>query len=364
MIQTVRTTPETHLRKGAMMKNLHVRRRSLVALAAVATAAVTLSACSSGGTDAAGKGDGTNVVYVMSDNLGDKGFNDSAAAGFDRAKAEGAGTKLLQASPSDPQLWRQNLEAVANSGQYDLIFTGPGMHDNLAAVAPQHPDQKYVFFDDELKAPNVLSIRYAQNEGSYLAGVLAANASLDPKTFPLSKGNKKVGIVAGQDLPGIQEFIVGFKQGVASVDPGIGVNISFVGNFNDAQKAYDLTTTLFNSGADVVYNVAGPAGLGILKAAADTNHYAIGVDSDQNGLHPKNVLASMLKQIGNSVYDSVKKYEKGEITFGETVVYGLDNDGVALVYNDALVPAEVKQKIDVAKQKVVSGEVKVDSVLK
>ncbi|MEU8262642.1 BMP family ABC transporter substrate-binding protein [Micromonospora sp. NPDC048999] len=345
------------------MKNLHVRRRSLVALAAVAATALTISACSSGDT-AASKGDGTNVVYVMSDNLGDKGFNDSAKAGFDRAKAEGAGTKLLQASPSDPQLWRQNLEAVSNSGQYDLIFTGPGMHDNLAAVAPQHPDQKYVFFDDELQAPNVLSVRYAQNEGSYLAGVLAANASLDPKTFPLSKGNKKVGIVAGQDLPGIQEFIVGFKQGVASVDPGIAVNISFVGNFNDAQKAYDLTTTLFNSGADVVYNVSGPAGLGILKAAADTNHYAIGVDSDQNGLHPKNVLASMLKQIGNSVYDSVKKYENNEITFGQTVVYGLDNDGVALVYNDALVPDEVKQKIDAAKQQVVSGDVKVDSVLK
>jgi len=348
-----------------MIKHLYVRRRSLVALAAAA--AVTLSACSSGGTNAGGSGDngdGLSVVYVMSDNLGDKGFNDSAAAGFDRAKAEGASTKLLQASPSDPQLWRQNLEAVSNAGTYDLIFTGPGMHDNLAAVAPQHPDQKYVFFDDELQAPNVVSIRYAQNEGSYLAGVLAANASLDPKTFPLSKASKKVGIVAGQDLPGIQEFIVGFKQGVASVDPGITVNVSFVGNFNDAQKAYDLTTTQFNSGADVVYNVAGPAGLGILKAAADTNHYAIGVDSDQNGLHPENVLASMLKQIGNSVYDSVKKYEKGEITFGETVVYGLDNEGVALVYNDALVPDDVKRKVDAAKEKVISGEVKVDSVLK
>src|SRR5579883_1096909 len=92
-----------------------------------------------------------SAVYVMSDNLGDKGFNDSAAAGFRRAEKEGVKIKFLQASPSDPQLWRQNLEATSDSGAWSVIFTGPGMHDNLAAVAPKHPNQKYVYFDDELK---------------------------------------------------------------------------------------------------------------------------------------------------------------------------------------------------------------------
>ena len=111
-----------------------------------------------------------SAVYVMSDNLGDKGFNDSTAAGLRRAEKEGVRIKLLQASPSDPQLWRQNLEATSDSGAWSVIFTGPGMHDNLAAVAPKHPHQKYVYFDDELKLPNVVSIKYAQNEGSYLAG--------------------------------------------------------------------------------------------------------------------------------------------------------------------------------------------------
>lgn len=305
-----------------------------------------------------------SAVYVMSDNLGDKGFNDSAAAGFHHAEKEGVKIKLLQASPSDPQLWRQNLEATSDSGTWNVIFTGPGMHDNLAAVAPKHPNQKYVYFDDELKLPNVLSVKYAQNEGSYLAGALAGVVATDKAAFPLSAASKKVGLVAGMDLPVIQDFIVGFKQGAKTIDPSIEIQVSFIGNFNDAQKAYELTRNMLNGGVDVVFNVAGPAGLGILKAAADANKYAIGVDSDQNGLYPKNVIASMLKQIGNSIYDSIKQIEAGKAPFGSLEIYGLKNDGVGLVYNDALVPAAVKAKVDEAKAKVLSGEIKVDSAFK
>ncbi|HLJ71709.1 MAG TPA: BMP family ABC transporter substrate-binding protein [Roseiarcus sp.] len=305
-----------------------------------------------------------SAVYVMSDNLGDKGFNDSAAAGFRRAEKEGVKIKFLQASPSDPQLWRQNLEATSDSGAWSVIFTGPGMHDNLAAVAPKHPNQKYVYFDDELKLPNVLSVKYAQNEGSYLAGALAGVVATDKADFPLSTASKKVGLVAGMDLPVIQDFIVGFKQGAKTIDPSIDIQVSFIGNFNDAQKAYELTRNMLNGGVDVVFNVAGPAGLGILKAAADANKYAIGVDSDQNGLYPKNVIASMLKQIGNSIYDSIKQIEAGKAPFGSLEIYGLKNDGVGLVYNDALTPAAVKAKVDEAKAKVLSGAIKVDSAFK
>ncbi|MCO5084453.1 MAG: BMP family ABC transporter substrate-binding protein [Rhizobiaceae bacterium] len=305
-----------------------------------------------------------SAVYVMSDNLGDMGFNDNAKTGFDRAEAEGAKVRLLQASPSDPQLWRQNLEAVSNSGEWSVIFTGPNMHDNLAAVAPQHPEQKYVFFDDQLDLPNVLSVKYAQNEGSYLAGVLAAIAATDKATFPLSSGEPKIAVVAGMDLPVIQDFIVGFKQGAATVVPDIEVQVIFIGSFNDAQKAYDLTKAAIENGANVVYNVAGPAGLGILKGAADAGKYAIGVDSDQNGLHPDNVIASMLKQIGNSIYDSIGQIRAGKADFGKLKIYGLANEGVGLVYNDKLVPDAVKAKVDEAKAKVVKGELKVDTAFK
>lgn len=302
-----------------------------------------------------------SAVYVMSDNLGDMGFNDNAKTGFDRAEADGVKTRLLQASPTDPQLWRQNLEAVSNSGDWSVIFTGPNMHDNLAAVAPQHPEQKYVFFDDQLDLPNVLSVKYAQNEGSYLAGVLAAIAATDKATFPLSSGEPKIAVVAGMDLPVIQDFIVGFKQGAATVVPDIEVQVIFIGSFNDAQKAYDLTKTAIENGANVVYNVAGPAGLGILKGAADAGKYAIGVDSDQNGLHPDNVIASMLKQIGNSIHDSIGQVRSGKAEFGTLKIYGLANEGVGLVYNDKLVPDAIRAKVEEAKAKVVKGELKVDT---
>ena len=119
-----------------------------------------------------------------------------------------------------------------------------------------------------------------------------------------------------------------------------------------------------NDGADVVFNVAGPAGLGILKAAADANKYAIGVDSDQNGLYPKNVVASMLKQIGNSIYDSIQQIRADKAPFGQLELYGLKNDGVGLVYNDSLVPAAIKKKVDAAKEKVLKGEIVVDSAFK
>ncbi|PTE10256.1 hypothetical protein C9427_12015 [Mesorhizobium helmanticense] len=329
-------------------------------LASVAGALLSVSILAG----AANAADKLSAVYVMSDNLGDMGFNDNAATGFARAEKDGVRTRLLQASPSDPQLWRQNLEAVSNSGEWSIIFTGPNMHDNLAAVAPQHPEQKYVFFDDQLDLPNVLSVKYAQNEGSYLAGALAAIAATDKADFPLSSGEPKIAVVAGMDLPVIQDFIVGFKQGAKTVVPNIEVQVIFIGNFNDAQKAYDLTKTAIENGANVVYNVAGPAGLGILKGAADAKKYAIGVDSDQNGLHPENVIASMLKQIGNSIYDSIGQVRDGKAEFGKLKIYGLANDGVGLVYNDALVPASVKAKIDEAKAKVVSGELKVETAFK
>jgi basic membrane protein A len=302
------------------------------------------------------------VAYVMSDYLGDKGFNDSAASGFKRADKLGVRAKLLQASPTDPEQWRQNLEAVSNAGTYKIIFTGPGMHDNLAAVAPQHPQQKYVYFDDQLRLPNVLSIKYAQNEGSFLAGALAAIVATDKADFPRSTGDGKVALVAGQDIPVIEDFIVGFRQGVASVDPNAHVDISFIGNFSDAQKGYDLTKTVLSSGAEIVYNVAGPAGLGILRAADDAGKYAIGVDSDQNDLHPDIVVASMLKQVGHSIYDSIVAARNGTAPFGTLEVYGLKNGGVALVYNEKLVPASVRARIDAVKQKVLSGQIKVAGV--
>ncbi len=327
-------------------------------LVGVAAAGLLASAAIAADGKAGGK---FKVVYVMNDQLGDHGFNDNAKTGFDRLQAEGYETKMIQASPSDPQLWLQNLQAVSDDGTWDVIFTGPGMKDNLTSVAPKHPNQHYVQFDDNVPLPNVMSIQYGQNEGSYLSGLLAGLAATDTKTFPLSMGAKKVGVIGGQDIPVIRDFLGGFEAGVKAVDPSIEVSTAFVGSFNDAQKAYDLTNGMYENGADVVYDVAGPAGLGILKAGSDAGRYAIGVDSDQTGLYPKAVLASMVKEIGNSIYDAARLIKDGKGTFNQLTIYGLKNKGVALVYNKDLIPAATKTKIDTLAAEVVDGKVKVPS---
>lgn len=323
------------------------------------------TATSPGGSTGTGGGGVKKVAFVVSGNLGDKGFFDSAAAGIQRAQTElGIEQKVLQASPTDPGQWLQNLQSVSD-GSYDIVIAGSTqMHDNMMQVAKEHPNQHYIMFDDEVKLPNVLSIQYKQNEGSYLAGVLAGLVTTDKTTFPLSKASKKVGLVGGIDLPVINDFKVGFEQGAKSVDPSIQVLVSYAGSFSDPNKGYNLTKAMYDQGADIVFAVAGGTGLGVLKASNDAKTYSIGVDSDQNGLYPGHVIASMVKRVDNSLFDSIKNAQGGTAQWGKLVFYGLDNSGVGLILDNQNVPQAVQDKLKAAQADVASGKVKVDTVFK
>lgn len=346
------------------MKKQHV----LSALALAATAALALSGCSGGssGGDDAGSGDASGdgaykVANVVSGNLGDQGFFDDAERGIQELKSDGDETKTLQADANNPAQWKANLESVS-TGDWDIVVTGTTqMTDILAEAAPKFPDQHYVYYDAVVEAPNVASIVYKQNEGSYLAGVLAALAITNPDKFPLAEGSKKVGVVGGMDIPVINDFVVGFEKGVDSVDPSIEVLVSYVGDFADSAKGYDLGKGMFDDGAGVVFQVAGGAGVGALQAAKDANKYGIGVDSNQNTLQEGHILASMLKNIGNSIVLAVNDAKAGTLKFGETTAYGLANDGVGLTFDDngGLVPEDMISQIEDYKQKVISGEIEV-----
>ena len=135
----------------------------------------------------------------------------------------------------------------------------------LNADAPKYPQQKFIIYDDVVKQPNVASIVYKQNEGSYLAGVLAAEVTTNKAKFPKATGSKTVGLVGGMDIPVINDFVVGFKKGVSVVDPSIQVKVSYVGSFTDSNKGYDQAKLMYDQGADVVFQVAGGAGIGVLK---------------------------------------------------------------------------------------------------
>jgi basic membrane protein A len=347
------------------------KQRMMGGLAAAVVVALSLTACG-GGDDAASGGDASGggsdtpaVANVINGPLGDQGFFDDAARGM--AEIEKAGSKIqnIQSDANNPAQWKSNLESVSG-GDWDLVITGTSqMVDILTETAPQYPDQDYLLYDSVVEAPNVASIVYKQNEGSYLAGVLAAQATTNTEAFPLSSGSKKVGLVGGMDIPIINDFVEGYKKGVETVDPSIQVLVSYVGDFTDSNKGFDQATAMYEQGADVVFQVAGGAGIGVLKAAEESNKYAIGVDSNQNGLHTGHVLASMLKNIGVSLQSAVEQYAAGELAFGEVTEYGLSNDGVSLTFEDNgdTVPQEIQDQITEYAQRVIDGEIQVPTAL-
>jgi len=165
------------------------------------------------------------------------------------------------------------------------------------------------------------------------------------------------------DIPVIRDFAVGYEQGAKAIDPSIEVDVRFVGDFESAQGAFDLATAMYNDGSDVVYQVAGAAGLGVLKAGEESGRYAIGTDSDQNGLQPDSTVASALKAVGTTVHLAIEQFVDGKLEMGTTINGGIDNDGVGIAFNDALVPADIQKQVDDLRQQVIDGDITVKSAL-
>jgi basic membrane protein A len=348
-----------------------MKKRS-IGVSLLAAAAVALAGCgSSSGTSttttsgsAGAAASKPSVANVVNGPLGDQGFFDDAARGMKELESAGHKTQIIQADANNPAQWKSNLQSVA--GKWDIVITGTTqMHDILEADAPKYPKQKFIIYDDVVKQPNVASIVYKQNEGSYVAGVLAALVTTNKDKFPLATGNKVVGLVGGMDIPVINDFVVGFKKGVEVVDPSVQVKVSYVGNFTDSNKGFDQAKLMYDQGADVVFQVAGGAGIGVLKAAASAKRYAIGVDSNQNAIQPGYVLASMLKNIGESLVLAVNDSAAGKLKYGETTSYGIANKGVGLDFanNKDIVPADIKAKVDDFANQVATGKVQVPTAL-
>ena len=348
-----------------------MKRQLKLGLAAASALALALTGCSSSSSTGSPSGSASataklsSVVSVINGTLGDASFFDSAETGMTKLKAEGHKTQTIQSDANNPTQWKQNTESV--SGKWDIVVVGTSqMTDILKEIAPKYPNQKYIMYDDVVAAPNVASITFKQNEGSYLAGVLAALATTNKDKFPNATGSKVVGLVGGMDIPVINDFVGGFKKGVETVDPTIQVKVGYVGNFTDSDKGYSIAKSMFEQDkADVVYQVAGGAGAGVLKAASDTKRYAIGVDSNQNKLYQGFILASMLKNVGDGIHTAVAAADAGTLAYGATTSYGLKNGGVGLTFadNGNIVPTDIQTKItDYAKQ-VSDGKIVVPTTI-
>ena len=224
----------------------------------------------------------------------DKSFNEAAYTGAERWKAETGGTYKELEMQSEAQR-EQALRRLAETGANPIVMTGFAFKEVLSKIAGDYPDTKFVIIDDAVDAPNVQSNVFADGEGSYLAGVMAAHAS---KTGT-------VGFIGGMDVPLIHKFECGYRQGFAAAKPDGKVLINYTGTtpaaWNDPVKGGELTKAQKGQGADIVFAAAGGTGIGVLQAAADEGILSIGVDSNQNHLHPGKVLTSVVKRVDNAV---------------------------------------------------------------
>jgi basic membrane protein A len=226
----------------------------------------------------------------------------------------------------------------------------------LTKLAPEYPDTNFVVIDTVVDAPNVQSLMFDEHTGSFLVGALAAMKS--------ETGN--VGFVGGMDVPLIHRFYCGYAYGAKAVNPDIQLQEAYTGTtpaaWNDPVTAGELAKAQMDAGADVVYAAAGGSGLGVLQAMADAGKFSIGVDSNQNHLHPGSVLTSMLKRVDNATYNSFMTagddatFEPGRRDLGladEGVGYALDDN------NASLITDEMKTKVEELKAGVIAGEIEV-----
>ncbi len=291
------------------------------------------------------------VIYDLGGKF-DKSFNESVFNGATKWADETGGSFREIELQSDAQR-EQALRRFAEAGNNPIVMAGFAFATSLTAVAADFPDTSFVIIDMVVDAPNVRSVVFKEHEGSYLVGVAAAAASK----------SGTVGFVGGMDIPLIQKFACGYVQGVKASDADATVIQNMTGTtpaaWNDPVKGSELTKAQIAQGADVVYAAAGSTGLGVLQTAADEGIMSIGVDANQNYLHPGSVLTSMLKRVDVAVFNAFSDGPGLEAGFN---VMDLENGGIDYAVDDNNAPiftAEIKAAVDAAKAGIIDGSISV-----
>ena len=299
------------------------------------------------------------VTIVVAGGLGDRSFYDSANAGLQRLIEEyGVDGRVIECK-EDASMYQIQLVNAAEESDF-VVAVGWQFWDALSELAPQMPDVKFIYVDEAVEGvDNIFNIKYAQNEGSFLVGYAAAKMS---KTG-------KVGAVGGMDGDTINDFIVGYKQGAEYANPDIVVMWNYAGTYEDPAKGKECALALYDSGCDIVFAIAGKTGDGVFNAAAETNNYAIGVDSDQKYINPDVIICSMIKQVGNSIFKTIEDFiEEGKWEGGTIWTANLSTGLVGIGYGEETAPQqisdEIKAEIKAIIGKIVAGEIVVETTRK
>ena len=293
------------------------------------------------------------IVYANGGKF-DKSFNEGVSNGDKKFTAE---TKITVADfePSNETQFEQALRRFAQRGNDPIIAVGFSQAVALEKVGKEFPNTHFTIIDSVVKLPNVQSVVFKEQEGSFLVGMLAALASK----------SGKIGFVGGMDIPLIRRFQCGYEQGIKYVNPNAELIANMTGTtpaaWTDPGRGAELAKGQFDRGVDVVYAAAGNTGTGVLQAAKDRGKLAIGVDSNQNYLHPGTMLTSMVKRVDVAAYNSFKAMKDGTWK-GDVQVLGLKEGGVDWAldqYNEKLITPEMKAKVEAAKADIIAGKITV-----
>jgi len=313
--------------------------------------------------DSAGPTTPQRVVYLINGALGDNAFYDSGQAGIDAlAEQYGVETRTIEAN-FDAGKYEPSLQAAV--GYADVIFViSYGFEDQLKEIADKNPDKVFVNIDTvvENSAGTITSVDFIEEESAYLAGVVAGMLTTDT-SVPNINAEKIIGVVGGDVDPVVSAFVYAYEQGAHSVDPEIVVEKKSLGGaWDDAAKGKQAALQLYDQNADVVFQVAAAAGVGVLQAATERDLYAIGVDTNQNDLEPGHVVASDIKDIDKAIQDVYATVADGSYTPGAVLEYGLASGGVDVV-TDAqtpVLPDAIVQRVNELRQQIIDGALQVE----
>jgi basic membrane protein A len=297
--------------------------------------------------------------------LGDQSFNDSAYAGLQRAKREfNAETEYLESS--SPTDYVDNLTQLADSGYNPVFAVGFLMTDAVNEVAPQYSDTNFAIVDSVVEPQNASSLVFREQEGSYLAGVVAGLMTQESTEYT-NPDDKVVGFLGGQESDLIGKFQAGYEAGIESVCSDCEVLAQYAGStpeaFNDPARGKEISLQQINQGADIIYHASGATGAGLFEAAGEKSIFAIGVDADQAKLFPDApILTSVVKRVDNAVFQTIEQTRGGGFPGGKVVEFGLDDKGISLApfgRFDGDVPQNVKDEVNSAQQGIINGDIKV-----
>lgn len=302
------------------------------------------------------------VVYLINGALGDNAFYDSGQLGIDQLADEyGVETRTIETN-FDAGQYEPALEAAV--AYADVIFViSYGFEDQLRAIADANPNKIFVNLDTvvENDGGTITSVDFIEEESAYLTGVVAGMTTLET-SLPGINEEKIIGAVGGDVDPVINAFIFAYTNGAHSVDPEIQVESTYLGSWDDTAKGKQAALQLYDQGADIVFQIAAAAGLGVLQAAAERDLYAIGVDTNQNDLEPGHVVASDLKDVGRAITDVYATIADGSYTPGEVLEYGLESGAVDVTFEaeEEVLPQSIIDHVDEVRQQIISGELTVE----